>query len=56
MQLSEKTYISTHDIGCLVLALDEIFIVQGTLCGPGARGELEPDFLDKRLGIHPKSA
>jgi hypothetical protein len=56
IQLADKTFVSTEDIGCLVLALDEIFMTQATLCGSGASKRLEPGFLDQRLGPHPRSA
>jgi hypothetical protein len=50
-QLSGKSWITPSDLGHLVRALDDIFHLQGTLCGCGVNERIDPTaFLKRRYG------
>lgn len=49
-QMAGKTWVTPEDLGNLVLAFDDIFSPQATLCGEGKDKTLKPDYVNGVLG------
>lgn len=49
-QLAGKTWVTPDDLGNLVLAFDDIFTPQSTMCGQGIDQRLPPNWVNGNLG------